>query len=413
MHPLETYLTELRDIRASGQAVKETSYYGPLANLLNDIGKTLKTKVRCIITIKNRGAGLPAGGLFTPDQFQKASEAEPLPRRLPSRGVIEIKGTKDDAWPVAGGEQVSHYWGKYRQVLVTNYRDFVLVGQDAEGKPTKLEPYRLADSEATFWAAVANPRKLAEIHTERFIEYLKRVLLHAATLDNPKDVAWFLASYARDAKARIEGANVPPLTAVRTALQQALGLTFEDRKGDHFFRSTLVQTLFYGLFSAWVLWSKQHLPTDRKARFDWQTTARYLRVPVLRKLFHEVADPGQLEALNLNEVLDWTQSALNRVDRASFFQKFQEDHAVQYFYEPFLQAYDPELRKDLGVWYTPTEIVQYMVARVDTVLREDLNIPDGLADPRVYVLDPCCGTGAYLVEVLRHIGETLKKAAMR
>jgi hypothetical protein len=179
MHPLETYLTELRDIRASGQAVKETSDYGPLANLLNDIGKTLKPKVRCIITIKNRGAGLPDGGLFTPDQFQKASEAEPLPDQLPSRGVIEIKGTKDDAWLVADGEQVSRYWGKYRQVLVTNYRDFVLVGQDAEGKPTKLETYRLAVSEATFWATVANPRKLAEIHTERFVEYLKRVLLHA------------------------------------------------------------------------------------------------------------------------------------------------------------------------------------------------------------------------------------------
>ena len=28
-------------------------------------------------------------------------------------------------------------------------------------------------------------------------------------------------------------------------------------------------------------------------------------------------------------------------------------------------------------------------------------VPDGLADPHVYVLDPCCGTGAYLVEVLR------------
>ena len=146
---------------------------------------------------------------------------------------------------------------------------------------------------------------------------------------------------------------MPPLTAVRKALQEALGLTFEDRKGDHFFRSTLVQTLFYGLFSAWVFWSKQPSPSDRKAKFDWNTTARYLRVPVLRKLFHEVADPGQLEALNLTEVLDWTQTALHRVDRASFFDKFQEGHAVQYFYEPFLQAYDPELRKELGVWYTP------------------------------------------------------------
>jgi hypothetical protein len=50
-----------------------------------------------------------------------------------------------------------------------------------------------------------------------------------------------------------------------------------------------------------------------------------------------------------------------------------------------------------------------MVARVDTVLREELNLPDGLADKNVFVLDPCCGTGSYLVEVLRKIHETLKQ----
>src|SRR5450756_1910930 len=107
------------------------------------------------------------------------------------------------------------------------------------------------------------------------------------------------------------------------------------------------------------------------------------------------------------QVLDWAAEALNRVDRASFFSSFEQSHAVQYFYEPFLEAFDPELRKELGVWYTPPEIVQYMVARVDTVLREELDIADGLADPRVVVLDPCCGTGAYLVEVLNKIAVTL------
>ncbi|MBI3303490.1 MAG: hypothetical protein HYZ72_15610, partial [Deltaproteobacteria bacterium] len=74
MHPLEIYLRELRDVRSSGAAVKETSYYGPLATLLNEIGKTLRPRVRCIITLKNQGAGLPDGGLFTTDQFQRASE---------------------------------------------------------------------------------------------------------------------------------------------------------------------------------------------------------------------------------------------------------------------------------------------------------------------------------------------------
>jgi len=406
MNPVEQYIKDLYEIRSSGAAVKETSYYGPLANLLNEIGKSLTPKVRCIITLQNRGAGLPDGGLFTPDQFQTRSDKEPRKGQLPSRGVLEVKGTGDDAWVVADGEQVSRYWGKYNQVLVTNYRDFVLIGRDASGNQTKLETFRLADSESEFWQTAKHPHKFAEAHGERLVDYLKRVMLQAAPLTSPEDVAWFLASYARDARARIESSPVEGLSTIRTALEEALGLSFQGPKGTHFFLSTLVQTLFYGIFSAWVLWSKQS--KEKKGAFDWWASAKLLRVPILRKLFHEIAEPGQIEALNLSEVLDWTGQALNRVDRASFFQKFQEGHAVQYFYEPFLQAYDPELRKELGVWYTPSEIVQYMVARVDAVLQEDLGIQDGLADPRVYVLDPCCGTGAYLLEVLRRIGERLK-----
>ena len=184
-------------------------------------------------------------------------------------------------------------------------------------------------------------------------------------------------------------------------------MTFQGERGEHFFRSTLVQTLFYGLFAAWVFWSEHHDYTDTQARFRWREAAQYLRIPILQKLFWDFANPTQLGALKLDEVLDWAAEALNRVDRASFFATFEAQHAVQYFYEPFLEAFDPELRKQLGVWYTPPEIVRYMVARVDQVLRSELDISDGLADPRVVVLDPCCGTGAYLVEVLNTIAATL------
>ena len=78
------------------------------------------------------------------------------------------------------------------------------------------------------------------------------------------------------------------------------------------------------------------------------------------------------------------------------------------FYEPFLEAFDPDLRKQMGVWYTPVEVVRYMVARVDRALKDDLGIADGLAAENVYVLDPCCGTGAYLAEVLRRIAANLQ-----
>lgn len=98
---------------------------------------------------------------------------------------------------------------------------------------------------------------------------------------------------------------------------------------------------------------------------------------------------------------------MNRISRAEFFARFKDAEAVQYFYEPFLEAFDPDLRKQLGVWYTPPEVVRYMVERVDNALKDDLGIADGLAAENVYVLDPCTGTGSYLAEVLRRIAANL------
>ena len=402
MSILEDYFRELREIRASGAGVPETSYYTYLENLLNEVGKPLKPRVRAIFQLANRGAGQPDGGLFTNEQLRVADDSKPLMGQSPNRGVIEVKPTSDDAWVTADGSQVSKYWHKYHQVLVTNYRDFVLVGQDDDGRRIILESYRLASNEAEFWSKASHPRTFANEHDVPFIEYLHRVMLHGAPITSPQEVAWFLASYARAAMARVEGQEAPALTSLRSALEEALGLRFEGTRGDHFFHSTLVQTLFYGVFSSWVLWSKDHPPTS-KDRFDWHAAAWTLRVPMIRALFEQIATPSRLGPLGLVEVLDWTATVLNRVDRASFFAEFDQGQAVQYFYEPFLAAFDPQLRKDLGVWFTPPEIVRYMVERVDTVLREELDLPDGLADPNVYVLDPGNGTGSYLVEVLTDI----------
>src|SRR5450759_3864981 len=105
MNPAEAYLTELRNIRASGAAVPETSGYGALANLLNTGRAKLKPKVRCLINLQNAGAGIPDGGLFTANQFPKG-EAEPLSGQVPVRGAIEAKPVGDDVYGVAEGEQV-------------------------------------------------------------------------------------------------------------------------------------------------------------------------------------------------------------------------------------------------------------------------------------------------------------------
>src|SRR5665647_2353315 len=156
MNPAEAYLAELRDIRASGAAVPETSGYGALANLLNEVGAKLKPKVRCLINLQNAGAGIPDDGLFTANQFPKGW-AEPLAGQMPGRGALEVKPVADDVHVVAESEQVRRYLEKYRQVLVTTYREFVLVGFDADGEAASLERYALSETELGFWSLAAHP----------------------------------------------------------------------------------------------------------------------------------------------------------------------------------------------------------------------------------------------------------------
>ena len=452
---VEAYLADLRRIRASGGATAETSSYTPLENLLNAVGAGRKPKVFCVGQLRDQGAGHPDFGLYAARQVQRGGQ--PRGDHLPEHGVVEVKSAEDDAWLTADSAQVSRYWGRYRLVLVTNYRDFLLVGEDADGRPARLEHFRLAEDAEDFERQLQQPRAFARRVGVGLGEYLRRVLSHRARLAEPRDLADLLASHARDALARVEAAEAEsgagaappgdryvtpgtvarktphpapgtapasplgeatgrapedeavtqrsPLEAVRAALEDALGVQFRGDRGARFFRSTLVQTLFYGVFSAWVLWARQ--APQPSGAFDWRTAVWHLRAPVLRALFQQLSDPGRLQPLGLVEVLDWTAAALNRVDRSAFFARFGEGQAVPYFYEPFLQAFDPALRKQLGVWYTPPEVVRYMVARVDRALRDDLGITDGLAAQNVYVLDPCCGTGAYLAETLRRIAANL------
>lgn len=399
MSILADYLAEIRTIRNLGAGVAETSYYTPLANLFNAVGKTLKPRVICLIQLQDTGAGIPEAGFFTANQVQRGTGTL-LAGQMPSRGALEVKPFTAKMDQLTTSAQVLKYLTHYNQVLITNLREFRLLVLE-NGVPHKVDGYKLAENtEALFHPSTAKD------HADLFPEFIERVLRRESSITDPGDLAWFLASYAREARWRAENHGLSSFDTIKKALEESLGLTFEGKKGEHFFRSTLVQTLFYGIFSAWVLWGRTE-GSDAGARFDWRTSAYYLHVPVLRKLFNEISDPGPLNAIQLTEMLDLAGDTLARVDRHAFSLKFSQVDAVQYFYEPFLKAFDPKLRKDLGVWYTPREIVHYMVERVDHLLRTKLGQPLGLASSDVCVLDPCCGTGAYLTAILDRIHRTL------
>jgi hypothetical protein len=424
MKPIEQYLRSLYDTHNVDPAATKAGYYTPLATLLNEIGQTLKPKVRCLLNLKQINPNLPDGGLFTADQFPRtrgAGSSSFLPASPPGRGAVEVLEIGSNLQAITQHEQLEKQLNKYRYVLATNYWSFSLIGLDANQQPVELESYYLAEGETDFWSLAGRPGYLAKVHGERLVEYLKRAMLYAAPLVASENIALFLASYARETYSRLENVTLlaeethqatalwQGLDKIRFSLEAALDLTFEGEKGYRFFQATLVQTLFYAVFAGWLLWHYED--PDRQDAFDWRLSHWYLRLPFVHTFFSHLTQPELIGAqgLGLEEILNAAGDLLNRVERTEFFRRFAIERVAQDFCEPFLLAFSPQLAKEYGAGYTPPEAANTMVRRVDLALREELGITDGLASEQVYVLDPCCGTGAYLAAALQQIAATLQQ----
>ncbi|WP_217553013.1 type ISP restriction/modification enzyme [Streptomyces sp. GbtcB6] len=112
------------------------------------------------------------------------------------------------------------------------------------------------------------------------------------------------------------------------------------------------------------------------------------------------------EALDdLRGVIDTLIDVVSAVDPEMF--KDDSGDAYLHFYEGFLSAYDPELRRRTGTYYTPSEAVRFMVRFTDEVLRVRLGQEDGFGSEDVTVVDPAMGTGTFLINIVDHVAKDL------
>lgn len=168
------------------------------------------------------------------------------------------------------------------------------------------------------------------------------------------------------------------------------------------FADMYAQTLAYGLFAA-----RCTLPNATNFSRETATNALPRSNPFLRQLFYQVASPNLEE--NVTYILDDIATLLRNVStemlRTAFTVRTHFEDPVIHFYETFLAEYDPQRRVDRGVYYTPPQVISYIVRSVDSLLKTELNRPDGLADDDTLILDPATGTGGFLLAVLDHIRE--------
>lgn len=191
------------------------------------------------------------------------------------------------------------------------------------------------------------------------------------------------------------------------------------------FADAFAQMLAYGLFLA-------RLNTGENTEVTLDNVRRFIpgSFSLIRELVRFLEEMEEPEYKPSRWVVDEILSIVNGIDLAAIHNDLsfrarkaisrkvkagdEEEHRLFekdpfiYFYEDFLKAYDPAMRKGRGVYYTPPPVVNFIVRAIDDILKDTFGIADGLADhKRVTVLDFATGTGTFLLEVFERIFDTI------
>ncbi|MEA3018010.1 MAG: hypothetical protein QOI38_2732, partial [Sphingomonadales bacterium] len=169
---------------------------------------------------------------------------------------------------------------------------------------------------------------------------------------------------------------------------------------DTLFSAAFAQTLAFGLL---LVREAADGPVDRNA---WRHMPD--EHPLMRTALRVLGEPEIFQQIELG--LDILFDTVNGFDPAILARKPGGHDPILYFYEDFLSIFDADAKQRYGVYYTPVQVVRYMVGALDRALRRNLGL-DGLGDERVTILDPAVGTGTFLLGIAERVRDAAVAAA--
>lgn len=179
------------------------------------------------------------------------------------------------------------------------------------------------------------------------------------------------------------GAEESAIRQVAAEWREALFPEADDRQFADAYAQTITYTLLLARFEG-----EERVRTDSAEQFLRR------RHSLLAQSLRVLTDPQVREEIDLGVTL--LERSISAIDLSALHKRSSDPWL--YFYEDFLAKYDPKLRKDRGVYYTPVEVIRCQCRLVSELLRQPpFSKPLGFADSDVTVLDPAAGTGAYLL----------------
>jgi len=367
------YSQKLCEVARTGDA-REESFYGALRDLLKQVADaTSRPHVHVTVQPRPTDAGNP--------DFRLWNGTDSI------IGYVEAKApTETNLYGVEASEQLRRYRDTFPNLLLTNFTEFRLYrnGQHVQtlhaASPNILNDLRAAP-------AIERPAELWAL-LDQFLDFTlpQTPTAEELALQLAKRTR-FLRRILAEQIAQRDQPDGGRLTGFYEAFKRFLiaDLTHEQ------FADLYAQTITYGLFAART---RAAGPFTRRSAFD--------RIPhtigVLRDVFRFIS----LEELppHIEWIVDDIAEVLARADAPGILDRYYREgkgsDPIVHFYETFLAHYDPAERERRGVYYTPEPVVSYIVRSIHALLKSEFAMADGLADPRVTLLDPAAGTMTFV-----------------
>lgn len=374
---VDRYLRLLGEIREQPEANPELSLREPLLELLRALGDAADRRGLMVAPEAS------AGDVGQPDIFIKDG-----PR------LIGFAETKAPGAPLTRLLRTSSQLKRYSESLpnwiLTDYYLFIFIENGQAGPPIDIR----AEPEAV---------------RDRFGVFLD------STPSNIRSASRLAEEMARRARLLRDGLHgslqkEPPGGPLRITLDFYRKQLMDDLT-EAGFADTFAQTAVYGMFLGWLRWAEEQPASPGAAKADHPgaaftralavseipATVPFLRSSMRLLTSEEILPPPVSRLLDdLAALFDNTVAEPIRRQTSAAGLGSGHDPTL-YFYERFLEKYDAGERQKRGVYYTPGDLVIYIVRAVQALLRTDFGRADGLADPTVVVLDPAVGTGTFLL----------------
>jgi len=312
-------------------------------------------------------------------------------RKASKIGYIETKDLGKNLDNELESEQIKKYKGSINNIILTDYSRFIIIRNNQ--KIFDLNLFNLSD--------LNNSRfTISEGKIEEFITLVDDFFGYKIpTIKSAKELAEELSKKARLLKDLAEEQLEEDLSKVKSNerpspiyyFYEGIKELIKDINIDDC-ADAYAQTITYGLFLSKI---------NCTGEFKRGNTAAYIpqSIGVIKRIFTNIS--GGFLPSNILWIVDEIIDILNASDIKNIlseidFRDKKDRDPFTFFYEDFLNLYDPKKRKHLGIYYTPRPVVNFIVNSVNRILKDDFNKLHGFADDDVTILDPAIGTGTFL-----------------